>query len=327
MSLLQVSRIYKREQGASVLSDISFSQQPFRKIALAGETGSGKSTLLKIIAGLAQPDSGDVLFEGERVKGPNETLLPGHPRIAYLSQHFELRHHYKVEEILEYANTLSEKEARTIYAVCQIDHLLMRKSDQLSGGEKQRIALCRLLIGAPRLLLLDEPYSNLDMIHKNTLKAVIHDIGEELGITCMLVSHDPQDSLPWADEIIILKDGFIHQQGTPGRIYRQPVSEYAAGLFGSYNLLSQSLVSAFQGVSGSGEKEKRRFVRPEGLEITTPGKNALAGHVRQVRFLGSFYEIEVALFGERIVLVTDKKPPSKGDSIFVSLSSDTMWNL
>src|SRR5580692_2230502 len=148
------------------LSGISFVQQKGQKLALAGATGSGKSTLLKMIAGLLQPDEGEIWLDGQRVRGPLETLVPGHPGVAYLSQHFELWNNYRVGEILSYANDLSDEEAGTLYEMCRIDRLLGRRTDQLSGGERQRIALARLLVKPPRLLLLDEPYSNLDRIHK-----------------------------------------------------------------------------------------------------------------------------------------------------------------
>ncbi|HEY8968242.1 MAG TPA: ATP-binding cassette domain-containing protein, partial [Puia sp.] len=134
------------------------------RMAVAGETGSGKTSLLKTIAGLMP--GGRVFFEGQRVLGPLEKLIPGHPGIAYLSQQFELPQHLRIEQVLEYANELPEEEAQELFRVCQIDHLMKRKTHQLSGGERQRIALAKLLIAAPRLLLLDEPFSNLDMIHK-----------------------------------------------------------------------------------------------------------------------------------------------------------------
>ncbi|MBD0295148.1 MAG: ATP-binding cassette domain-containing protein, partial [Flavisolibacter sp.] len=160
MSLLQVSNISRQEEGIYVLKNISFGQHPFQNIAIAGATGSGKTTLLKTIAGLVQPTQGTVWFEDERVEGPDEKLLPGHPRIAYLSQHFELLHHYRVEEIIQMANQLSDEEAYVICEVCRISNLVKRWTHQLSGGEKQRIALARLLVSSPRLLLLDEPFSN-----------------------------------------------------------------------------------------------------------------------------------------------------------------------
>src|SRR5882757_7739701 len=101
------------------LRGISFVQQKGRKIAVAGETGSGKTTLLKVIAGLAQPDKGEVRFEGQRVPGPAEKLIPGHPGIAYLSQEFELPQHLRIEQVLEYANQLPEEDARNLFKVCR----------------------------------------------------------------------------------------------------------------------------------------------------------------------------------------------------------------
>src|SRR5687767_484925 len=144
MSLLSVSGISKQVDGGFLLQDISFTQRRYQRIAIAGETGSGKSTLLKIIAGLVQPDSGEVIFDGERVKGPAEKLVPGHHAIAYLSQDFDLPKFLTVEQALSYTNTISDSAATAIFEICRINHLLNRKTDQLSGGERQRIAIARL---------------------------------------------------------------------------------------------------------------------------------------------------------------------------------------
>ncbi len=220
------------------VKDIIFKQRKGRNLAIAGETGSGKSNLLKIIAGLATPPAGGVYFEGAKVAGPLERLIPGQPGIAYLSQHFELWNNYHVEEVLSYSNDLSPAESANLYQLCHIGHLLQRRTDQLSGGERQRIALARLLVHPPRLLLLDEPFSNLDLIHKRTLKTVIRDSAAKFGITSILVSHDPRDILPWADELLVLRDGRIVQQGIPREVYSAPVDEYSAALLGDYTLVN-----------------------------------------------------------------------------------------
>lgn len=291
----------KQQQGIPVLKETSFTQQKFQKIAIAGETGSGKSTLMKIIGGLVQADGGTVLFENVRVKGPEEVLLPGHPGIAYLSQHFELRNHYRVEELLSYSNQLSEEDAQNIYKVCRITHLMKRKNDQLSGGEKQRIALAKLLITSPRLLLLDEPFSNLDMIHKSILKSVIYDLGEQLDITCMLISHDASDILSWADEIIVMKDGEIIQQGTPEEIYYKPVNEYTAALFGKYNLINNT------------------FVRPEKIKIVKEDKHTQKGIVNRILFFGTYYELELKLSDTTIKVNTMECNVKVGDTLHVAI--------
>lgn len=212
MSLLNVSGVSKKQDEDYLLKNINFIQESSQRIAIAGSTGSGKTTLLKIIAGLIQPDEGEVLFEGARVKGPLEKLLPGHPQIAYLSQHFELRNNYRVEEILQMANKLPGADAKLVFDVCKIDHLLNRWSDELSGGERQRISFAKALVTSPKLLLLDEPFSNLDAIHRSILKSVINDIEQRLSTTCIVVSHDPVDLLSWADEIIVINQGKIIQR-------------------------------------------------------------------------------------------------------------------
>ena len=174
MQLLSVSNLFSEELlGNFSLENINFTQQKFEKIALIGETGSGKSTLLKTIAGLIQPTSGIILFDGEKVMGPDWQLVAGQKGIAYLSQHFELRNNYRMEELLMYANEFTQQEANELYRLCRIDHLMQRNSYELSGGEKQRVALARLLVTKPKLLILDEPYSNLDLIHRNSLKEIV----------------------------------------------------------------------------------------------------------------------------------------------------------
>jgi iron(III) transport system ATP-binding protein len=325
MSLLQVAGICFQEEQNLVLQDISFTQRQFQRIAIAGETGSGKSTLLQIIAGLVQPDAGLVLFENKKVKGPAEVLVPGHPQIAYLSQQFELPQFLRVEQVLRYANKLSPEEAETLYGVCRIDHLLKRKTNQLSGGERQRIALARLLLSRPLLLLLDEPFSNLDMAHKQLLKSVIRDIGEELEITCMLISHDPQDTLSWAEEILVLKNGQLQQQGSPEQIYRQPANEYVAALFGPYNLLRPAGAQAFPELRGMPGNGRNMLIRPENFQLAAEGPGALPGQVRQVHFFGRYYELEVLLAGQVITVKTGRCPLQAGDIVYLSLAADGVW--
>jgi ABC-type glutathione transport system ATPase component len=327
-NLLQVSRINLLEAGHQVLLDISFNQAEFRKLAIAGETGSGKSTLLQTIAGLVQPSSGEVRFAQKRVKGPQEHLIPGHPGIVYLSQQFELPRFLRVEQILQYANKLEPAEAENLYEVCRISHLLSRRTDHLSGGERQRIALARLVLSSPRLLLLDEPFSNLDITHKHILKAVIRDISELLHITCILISHDPLDTLPWADEIIVMHAGKIIQQGTPAQIYHQPINTYAAGLFGNYNVIPAAPAKAFsQSMGLPHHPQKSLLIRPENLKITTSPGKALPGKVEQVAFFGAFYEIEVRLAKVNLKVKTETGNYKQGDPVFITVNPEAVWYL
>ena len=307
MSLLRVSGVSVKNGESFHLKNISFSQDILQNIGIAGETGSGKTSLLKIIGGLMEPESGKVFFRDEQVMGPNHRLIPGHPGIAFLSQYFELRNNYRVEELLEYANNLPGTDAEKLFSLCRIDHLLHRKTDQLSGGEKQRIAIARLLIGSPKLLLLDEPYSNLDMGHKALMKDVIREIDEHLGITSILVSHDPGDLLSWAHKIIVLRNGEFIQQGTPGEIYSSPADEYVAGLFGKYNIIKKG--------------ENRKILRPEQISITQPSPNSIEAEVIKTVFFGSYYEVEISVMDQRYIIRHHSGDLVPGDRIHIDLSS------
>ncbi|HTR31163.1 MAG TPA: ABC transporter ATP-binding protein [Puia sp.] len=317
MEFLQVVKVGARD---GAVAEISFSQQRGQRLVVAGATGSGKSTLLKLIAGLAQPVEGEIRFEGERVMAPGESLIPGHPEIAYLSQHFELWNNYRVEDILSYANELTAEESASLYAICRIGHLLRRKADQLSGGERQRIALARLLVRPPKLLLLDEPFSNLDRVHKEILRTVIADIQQRYGVTCILVSHDPPDVLSWADEVLVLKDGRLVQKGGPERIYRQPADEYVAGLFGKYNRVHPALAARLGRLPGAGGSQDL-LVRPEKLTLSALGSAAARGRVTRIAFLGGYYEVEVELADSRLLVRVDTNTYQPGQEVFVGLTA------
>lgn len=323
MALLSVDKIFKKEGNTVAVNNSSFSQEVFEKIAITGEAGSGKSTLLKIIAGLVQADAGQVLLDGIKVKGPDEQMMTGHKKIAYLSQHFELRNNYRVFEILDMANLLAAAEANRIYDVCRISHLLSRWTDELSGGEKQRIALARLLVSNPRLLLLDEPFSNLDLGHKKLIQAVIFDITQQIKMSCIMVSHDVADILSWADSIIVMKDGMIIQKGTPAEIYYQPVNEYCAGLFGEYNLISSGnsvFVSFFKD-----SKNGQLLLRPEEIKLTSRTAADFSGEVRHVYFKGSYTLAEVWVGGQIIKLHTQHEMLQPGETVYLSVIEKPHW--
>jgi len=318
MALLEVQQVSKRQPDRIIIDNISFQQEALQKIAITGESGAGKSTLLKIISGHVQADSGTVIFNGERVIGPEEKLLAGHNEIAYLSQHYELLNNYVVKDLIWFQVKVTEEEARQLFGICRISHLLERRTNQLSGGEKQRIALCMLLVKYPKLLIMDEPFSNLDPIHKNTLKSVLEDITERLRITCLLASHDPHDTLSWADEIIVMKEGKIAQRGTPKKIYYQPSNEYVAGIFGKYNLLKPNQAAWF-GIETNG---KDTVIRPSQFVISNDIKG-IKGVINKISFWGNSYEAEVLVNGVKIVLNVTADNYKNGEEVFIKAHSDT----
>jgi iron(III) transport system ATP-binding protein len=196
---------------------------------------------------------------------------------------------------------------------------MKRKNDQISGGEKQRIALAKLLITAPSLLFLDEPFSNLDRVHKQIIQSVIDDICTQLKITCILVSHDATDLLYWVDRLLIMKDGKIIQDGNPKQLYFHPANEYVAALLGDYNLVDTSLHPAFEQLIGEGARGKKAMIRPEQFSINKEGLG-LMGIVKRVLFFGSYYIIEVLLDGLIIKIRTTAFQFYIGDKVFIQLS-------
>ncbi|MEJ8844514.1 ABC transporter ATP-binding protein [Lacibacter sp. H375] len=320
MAFLEVNALYKKEGDTDAVNGISFTQTAFQKIGIAGETGSGKTTLLKMIAGLAQPDAGEVYFNDEKVLGPWEQLIPGHKGIGYLSQHFELRNNYWVGDFLEMANKLTPEQAMQIYTVCQVEHLLRRRTHQLSGGEKQRIALARLLTGSPKLLILDEPFSNLDFLHKQTMKEVIHDLGDELGISCIMVSHEPADLLSWADALLLMKDGKIIQQGNPQQVYLQPVNEYAAGLLGDYSLVDTSVLH----ISNASTQQKL-FLRPHQLQVSKNGIGSFSGTVEAVHYRGAYQLLQISLQQQQFFILSTDRLPQRGEVLSFNINLQDRW--
>lgn len=320
MDVLEVSGVSKIQRDTTVLEDISFTQKKLQNIAIAGETGSGKTSLLKIIGGLMQPNSGTVLLDGKKVAGPMETLLPGHPKIAYLSQAFELRNNYRVSELLNIANKMSDEAAGKIYEICRISHLLNRKTDELSGGEKQRIATAMVLIKQPELLLLDEPFSNLDMHHKQIIKSVIYDIEHELKLSCMLISHDPADTLSWADDIIVLDKGKMVQHANPQTIYHAPVNEYVAALFGKYNILTLAQMQALYQVQGLEITGDNMLIRPEAITVSDVSDGKVKAILQSVKFYGAYYEVHLLLAED--VLTARMKECNFGENTEVYISLD-----
>ncbi len=327
MSFLEVAGISSHYDSEKVLNNINFTQNQFEKVAVAGETGSGKSTLLKIIAGLEQPDTGKVLFENELILGPSDKLIPGHPSIAFLSQHFELPQFLRVEQVLAYESKVGDAYASTLYEICRIDHLMKRRTDHLSGGERQRIAIARLLIGRPMLLMLDEPFSHLDMVQKNTLKDVIHDVAEQLKISVILISHDPQDTLSWADTIIVMRKGEVVQSGSPQQIYERPMNDYVAGLFGKFNRLSPALTRELISAEKI-ERNKQACIRPENLRIVSPKTAHFTARVVSSNFYGSYSEVNVKAGKNPLTIQLSHKLklPKKGEEVGVRVqTSKVFW--
>lgn len=319
MSFLQLEDITKRyEQGGSLALSVPLLEvEKGKRLGIAGETGSGKSTLLKIMGGLEKPDTGKVFFEGEPVFRALDKLIPGHPGIAYLSQHFELPKFLRVHDFLEDEYVMPTNEASQIFEACEVTHLMSKDTRALSGGEKQRIAMAKMLTYAPRLLLLDEPFSNLDQTHKRSMRNALDTIDQLLDTTMIMVSHEPKDLLSWADHLWVLEGGHIVQSGDPKTIYQQPASAYVAGLFGEYNFLSPEKWGSAQALLH--QAEGKLIVRPESAVISYARETA-NGKIEKVHFQGMYDRVQVAMDNdENIISYTQSNGHEVGHRVEVKL--------
>ncbi len=327
-NLLDVCGLKKTLKYTDAVQDINFNIKPFQKTAVIGETGSGKTTLLKMIAGLIQPDGGEIYFKGSKIKGPDDCLVPGHPEIAFLSQHFELFNNYYVHEFLSYKNEYNKEETNALFSLCKIDHLLHRKTHELSGGERQRIALTKQLLLKPSFLLLDEPFSNLDGINKISIKKLIEDIINHLKITCLMVSHDANEILSWAEKIYVIHKGQIVQDATPVELYHQPNSEYCAGLLGNFDLIENpSKYPLFSNIKSDHPLNKKLFIRPDYFHIEKSIESEDSYKVDKVIFNGNYSIVMIDYFDIKINAITNHFDIQNGDFVHVNFKSPVAWFL
>ena len=326
---IQINNVSKRNNGNLAIDAINCYINLNKRVGIIGETGSGKSTLLKLIAGLYQSDDGEIYYNNKRVLGPDEKLIPGDPKIAYLSQHFELRNNYQIWDILSFENLLTDNEAEELYQLCKIDHLYNRWTDELSGGEKQRIALAKLLITRPELLLLDEPFSNLDNQNKMIIHEVLNDLVNNYGISCVMVSHDTSDILSWSDELIVMQNGSIIQHDETKKVYNSPENHYVAGLLGDFQLISNNSIIYKQLTPEFSNPEKLLFIRPHYFDThhENLSVNLISGIVKAIHYKGFYSIIETEVEEEVLRISTLNNNLQKGAALYLSYNQKQFWFL
>ena len=318
MSFLSVQNLQFHNPGKTSVDDICFELEVTDRLAIAGETGSGKTSLVKMIAGLLQPKSGQVLLNGIRILGADEQLIPGNKKIAYLSQHFELRNNYRVIELLNMVNEMTPEEAHEIYKICRINHLINRWTRELSGGEKQRISLAKLLITQPQLLILDEPFSNLDVINKMLMKEVIDDYLKAYKVGCIMVSHHAEEILSWANKLGILHNGKLAQYGSVEEVFYKPLDVQVAGIMGAYNLIDDSIFRELKQSLPYHKIENKYLVRPAQITFCNEENNLLKGSIEAIRFYGNYYMYEVKLNQQKLLIAQSQQITRVGDTVFIN---------
>ncbi len=297
--MLNVKNVFFQYHSAPVLRDINFTLKKGELISLVGESGSGKSTLLKAIYGLLDLSEGSISWHQKQILGPLYQLVPGEDTIKYVSQHFELMPYITAaENIGKYLSNFypKEKSRRTAELLNLIGMKAFAKTKArfLSGGQQQRIALAQALAKAPELLLLDEPFSQIDSFKKNELRRTLFSYLKKKNISCIVATHDATDALSFADRTMVLKDGEIIDLNTPEHVYNNPKDYYTATLFGEVNNLPVSFF--YEG----GERDKQLLLYPHELQVN-PLRKGLKVRVRASFFKGSNYLIEGIVRGRDIL--------------------------
>lgn len=302
---VELRHIEKSFKGFKAASDASFGVGKGELAGLLGPSGSGKTTLLRILAGLETPDSGDILIGGKRVND-----LPARARgIGFVFQNYALFRHMTVRENIAFGLKVQKVDKETIKS--RIDELLeltglaevaSRYPQQLSGGQRQRVAFARALAPRPKLLLLDEPFAAIDAKVRKELRGWLRETIHKLGITSIFVTHDQDEAVEVADDIIITNKGRVEQTGTPAEIYQLPRTPFVADFIGESVHVPDYTV--FKGFETEEDGAHPGIIRPEFVEIGLNDKEiamplaAEHGIVRATYFRGSSVEAHVEVKGQ-----------------------------
>lgn len=296
-------------RGKGILHNITLRLEAGKISCLLGPSGCGKTTLLRLAAGVAQPSSGRLLIDGKVVAGPGTFVPPERRSVGLMFQDFALFPHMTALENVAYGlYALQREEARGVaemaLARVGLSSVAQRYPAMLSGGEQQRVALARAIVPRPQVILMDEPFSGLDQRLRESVRSETLGVLRETRATCLLVTHDPQEAVEFADEIFLMRQGRLVQHGAPDALLRQPVDAAAARFFQSFNefhgIVSHgALDTPFGRIAAPGLADGTRaiaMVAPASITVTAGG-HGIAARVLQNRFLGMQRRLQLHVSG------------------------------
>jgi len=304
---VEMKNIYKKYGNFLASYNVSFGVEKGKLVALLGPSGSGKTTLLRMIAGLENPNSGDIYIDGKRVND-----IPAAKRgIGFVFQSYALFRYMTVYDNVAFGLELQKMPKKQIkervtelLELTGLSGMEKRYPNQLSGGQRQRVAFARALAPNPQVLLLDEPFAAIDAKVRTELRTWLKEMVEKLGITSIFVTHDQDEAVEVADEIIITNHGIIEQMGTPYEIYKTPDTPFVAKFIGRSTIVEDyGKLKGFDQI----ENAEKAVIRPEFIKISKSGKleqyqsAAEEGVVTDVVFRGNRVDVTVDIDGIQVV--------------------------
>lgn len=341
--VLQLKNINKYFGKNHVIKNVNLNFEKGHFITFLGPSGCGKTTLLRMIAGFYEPDEGEILLNGKNI----EKVPPYNRNTAMVFQEYALFPHMNVFDNVSYGLRVKkkpkdeiEKRVKQALSLMQLEGMEKRFPNQMSGGQQQRVAVARALVMNPEVLLLDEPLSNLDAKLRENVRVELRQIQQQMGLSTIYVTHDQSEALSMSDAIVVLKDGIVHQVGTPQEIYFEPKTAFVADFIGTTNLISLKAESGnrvtYGGVSflsSNPVKEGTDYVasvRPESAGLSKdPVENQvnLKARITNTMFLGEKvrYFLQDALDKEWIVDAFDPGRTIHQGEVYVTFPAEKAW--
>ena len=300
--LLTVRNLYFGYSSVNPLfRNLNLSVEKGRIIALAGKSGCGKSTLLNIIYGLIDWQSGEIFLEDEKLYGPKGNIVPGELGLKLVSQHYDLMPYLTVaENVGKFISNINlaekRKKVQELLEVVGLENYANVLPKNLSGGQQQRVAIARTLSVMPKLLLLDEPFSNLDYSRKMELREKLFNYVKEHELSVIISTHEIQEILPWIDQIVVLQEGRLIQNDSAEETFKNPYNTYVAKLLGEVNTITDEQKYQLQ--------ISRNHFFPHQIILDENGKEAT---VSDSRFAGNHYWNRIFINNIPLVMYSSQK--------------------
>ncbi|MGO4109198.1 sulfate/molybdate ABC transporter ATP-binding protein [Paenibacillus sp. YAF4_2] len=332
---IEVRNLNKSFGDFHAVQDVSFEIEKGHLIGLLGPSGGGKTSILRMLAGLETPTSGDIIFHGKRVND----LPPQERGIGFVFQNYALFKHMTVYDniafglkVKKHSKEQIRERVSTLVELTGLKGFEHRYVHQLSGGQRQRVAFARALAPEPQLLLLDEPFAAIDAKIRTELRTWLKEMIERVGITSIFVTHDQDEAIEVADEIMIIGKGRLEQKGTPWEIYKNPETPFVASFIGESTIVEDiKVLKGFD--SALNYPGTKALIRPEYIEIGKPGEIRLQSAtvnatVKALHFRGSEWMVELLV--DNVKLITyrslEKEVLQPGEQVSVLVHRAYLFN-